>query len=224
MKVIYEFVNKINGKIYVGQAKDFKSRLRCHKYHTKSNKKNNPFYAALRKYGWDNFIINIIEECDVEMLNKREEYWIEEKNCLYPYGYNLMKGGNQYEMSDETKKKISESRKGMKFSDKHIENLKKSHMGNKLSEETKKKISEINKGKIHSEDTRLKLRYSNPNRKEVGRFDGKENLICKYESIKEAARILQCNVGHLSECCRGKRKMVKILGSDTLRYLTAESN
>ncbi len=224
MKVIYEFVNKINGKIYVGQAKDFKSRLRCHKYHTKSNKKNSPFYAALRKYGWDNFIINIIEECDVEILNEREEYWIEEKNCLYPYGYNLMKGGNQYEMSDETKKKISESRKGIKFSDKHIENLKKSHMGNKLSEETKKKISEINKGKIHSEDTRLKLRYSNPNRKKVGRFDDKGNLICKYESIKEAARILQCNVGHLSECCRGKRKMIKILGSDTLRYLTSESN
>jgi group I intron endonuclease len=224
MKVIYEFVNKINGKIYVGQAKDFKSRLRCHKYHTKSNKKNSPFYAALKKYGWDNFIINIIEKCDVEMLNEREEYWIKEKNCLYPYGYNLMKGGNQYEMSDETKKKISESRKGIKFSDKHIENLKKSHIGNKLSEETKKKLSEINKGKIHSEDTRLKLRYSNPNRKEVGRFDNSGNLVCKYESIKEAARILECNVGHLSECCRGKRKMIKILGSDILRYLTVESN
>lgn len=224
MKVIYEFVNKITGKVYVGQAKDFKSRLRCHKYHTKSNKKNSPLYAALRKYGWDNFIINIIEECDVEILNEREEYWIKEKNCLYPYGYNIMKGGNQYEMSDETKKKISESRKGMKFSDKHIENLKKSHIGNKLSEETKKKISEINKGKIHSEDTRLKLRYSNPNRKEVGRFDDKGNLVCKYESIKEAARILECNVGHLSECCCGKRKMAKILGSDILRYLTTENN
>ena len=84
MRVIYEFVNKINGKVYVGQAKDFKSRLRCHKYHTKSNKKNSPFYAALRKYGWDNFNINIIEECDIEMLNEKEEYWIQEKESLYP--------------------------------------------------------------------------------------------------------------------------------------------
>lgn len=222
MRVIYEFVNNINGKVYVGQAKDFKSRLRCHKYHTKSNKKNSPFYAALRKYGWDNFSINIIEECDIEILNDREEYWIEQKKCLYPNGYNLMKGGKQYEMSDDTKKKISEIRKGIKFSPKHIENLKKSHLGNKLSEETKRKISEINKGRIHSEETRVKLRYSNPNRKEVGRFNEEGILVCKYESIKEAARILECNVGHLSECCRGKRKLTKILNSDTLRYLTNE--
>ena len=224
MKVIYEFVNKINGKIYVGQAKDFKSRLRCHKYHTKSNKKNSPFYAALRKYGWDNFSINIIEECAIEMLNEKEEYWINEKKSLYPNGYNLMKGGNQYEMSEDTKKKISNLRKGIKFSPEHIENLKKSHLGNKLSDETKKKLSEINKGRIHSEETRIKLRYSNPNRKEVGRFDCNGNILYKYESIKEAARILKCNVGHLSECCRGKRKMIKILGTDTLRYLTSEDD
>jgi group I intron endonuclease len=222
MIVIYEFVNKINGKVYVGQAKDFKSRLRCHKYHTKSNKKNSPFYAALRKYGWDSFFINIIEVCDIEILNDREEYWISEKKCLHPNGYNLMKGGKQYEMSDETKKKISEVRKGIKFCPKHIENLRKSHLGNKLSEETKRKLSEINKGRIHSEETRLKLRYSNPNRKEIGRFDKEGILVSKYESIKEAARILECNVGHLSECCRGKRKLAKILNSDTLRYLTTE--
>lgn len=220
MKVIYEFVNKINGKVYVGQAKDFKSRLRCHKYHYKSNKKNSPFYAALRKYGWDNFFINIIEECNVELLNDREEYWINEKKCLYPNGYNLMKGGGQYEMSENTKNKLSNKRKGIKFSPEHIENLRKSHLGIKLSNETKKKLSDINKGKIHSEETRIKLRYSNPNRKEVGRFTEEGILICKYESIKEAARILKCNVGHLSECCNGKRKLKKILGTDTLKHLT----
>ena len=223
MKVVYEFVNKINGKIYVGQAKDFKSRIRCHRCNAKSYKNTNPFYNAIRKYGWDNFIINIIEECDVKLLNDREEYWIQEKNSLYPNGYNLMKGGSQYEMSEDTKKKISQVRMGMKFSPEHIENLRKSHLGNKLSAETKRKLSEINKGKIHSEETRKKLRYSNPNRKEVGRFNSEGSLICKYESIKESARILGCNVGHLSECCRGKRKLIKILSSDTLRYLTSES-
>lgn len=224
MTVIYEFVNKINGKIYIGQTKDFKSRVRCHRHNSKSYKKTNPFYNAIRKYGWDNFIINIVEECDTKMLNEKEEYWISEKKCLYPNGYNLMKGGNQYEMSEDTKKKISQIRKGMKFSPEHIQNLKNSHLGNKLSEETKRKLSEINKGRIHSEETRVKLRYSNPNRKEVGRFNEEGILVCKYESIKEAARILECNVGHLSECCRGKRKLTKILNSDTLRYLTPEDN
>ena len=73
MKVVYEFVNKINGKIYVGQAKDFKSRIRCHRCNAKSHKSTNPFYNAIRKYGWDNFTINIIEECDVKLLNDHEE-------------------------------------------------------------------------------------------------------------------------------------------------------
>lgn len=224
MNVIYEFINKTNGKIYIGQAKDFKSRIRCHRYHSKSNKRNNPFYAALKKYGWDNFIINIVEECDIQLLNEREEYWIKEKNCLYPNGYNLMKGGRQYEMSEITKKKISDLRKGIKFSPEHIENLRKSHLGNKLSEETKRKLSEINKGRIHSEETRVKLRYSNPNRREVGRFDCNGNLVCKYASLKLVAKILKTEPSKICECCRGKRKLTKILGSDTLRYLTLENN
>jgi len=78
------------------------------------------------------------------------------------------------------------------------------------------------KEKFIQKKLKKKLRYSNPNRKEVGRFNSGGILICKYESIKEASKILECNVGHLSECCRGKRKMIKILGTDTLKYLTNE--
>jgi group I intron endonuclease len=224
MSVIYEFVNTINNKVYVGQTKDFKSRIRCHRHNSRSYKKTNPFYNAIRKYGWDNFTINIIEECNIKSINDREEYWIREKKSLYPNGYNLMKGGNQYEMSEDTKRKLSQIRKGIKFSPEHIENLRKSHLGNKLSEETKRKLSKINKGKIHTEEVKIKLRYSNPNRKEVGRFDCDNNLICKYDSIKLAAKefnVLPCKI---TECCQGKRKMKKILGTDTLRYLTTKND
>jgi group I intron endonuclease len=218
MSVIYEFVNNINQKVYVGQAVDYKQRIRTHKFNLKQNK-NTPFYAALKKYGWENFSINIIEECEENVLNEREVYWISEKKCLYPDGYNLLEGGNQARHTDFTKQKISNGRKGIKFSESHIENLRESHLGYIMPEEQKRKISESNKGKIFSEQTKLKLKYSQPHRKEVGRFDIEGNLIIKYESVKDAAFNLNCHPGHISGCCNGKRKMNKILKGDTLKFL-----
>jgi group I intron endonuclease len=150
MSVIYQFVNNTTQKIYVGQAVDYKQRIRNHKFNLKQNK-NTPLYSALKKYGWENFSINIIEECEENKLNEREVYWIEEKNSLYPNGYNLLEGGKQARHTDITKQKISNGRKGIKFSKSHIENLRKSHLGYVMPEEQKEKISKSNKGKVVSE-------------------------------------------------------------------------
>ncbi len=218
MSVIYEFINNSNQKVYVGQAIDYKQRIRTHKFNLKQDK-NTPFYNALKKYGWENFSINIIEECEENKLNEREVYWIEEKNSLYPNGYNLLEGGNQAKHTDITKQKISSGKKGIKFSQSHIENLRKSHLGYIMPEEQKKKISESNKGKVFSEETKIKLKYSQPHRREIGRFDTEGNLIVKYESIKEASIKLNCSPGNISECCNNKRKMKNILKGDFLKFL-----
>lgn len=58
---------------------------------------------------------------------------------------NALKGQKAYWLegrsrSEETKKKISESKKNKKFSEEHKRNLSKSHEGNYHSEETRKKI------------------------------------------------------------------------------------
>jgi group I intron endonuclease len=218
MSVIYEFVNNLNQKVYVGQALNYKQRIRSHKFNLKQNK-NTPFYNALKKYGWKNFSINIIEECEENSLNEREIYWIQEKKSLYPNGYNLLEGGKQAKHTEIIKQKISNSKKGVKFSDDHIENLRKSHLGYIMPEEQKRKISESNKGKIISEETKRKLKYLQPHRREVGRFDINENLVVKYESIMDASIDLNCSPGNISECCNGKRKMRKILGTDILKFL-----
>jgi group I intron endonuclease len=218
MSVIYQFVNNITQKIYVGQAVDYKQRIRNHKFNLKQNK-NTPFYNALKKYGWENFSINIIEECEENKLNEREVYWIEEKNSLYPNGYNLLEGGKQARHTDITKQKISNGRKGIKFSKSHIENLRKSHLGYLMPEEQKEKISKSNKGKVVSEETKIKLKYQQPHRREVGRFDAEGKLISKYESIMDASIDLNCSPGNISECCNGKRKMNKILKGDILKFL-----
>jgi excinuclease UvrABC nuclease subunit len=38
MSVIYQFVNNITQKIYVGQAVNYKQRIRNHKFNLKQNK------------------------------------------------------------------------------------------------------------------------------------------------------------------------------------------
>lgn len=55
---IYSFTNKINGKQYIGSAKDLYLRLN---EHLSNRKYNRALQAAISKYGLDNFNIFIYE-------------------------------------------------------------------------------------------------------------------------------------------------------------------
>jgi hypothetical protein len=52
-------------------------------------------HKALRKYGLENFIIEIIETCNsLDELNEKEIYWISFfKSVNNKFGYNLDSGG-----------------------------------------------------------------------------------------------------------------------------------
>ncbi len=39
--------------------------------------------------------IELVEECDDKLLNRREKLWIRSFDCLYPNGYNITPGGKQ---------------------------------------------------------------------------------------------------------------------------------
>jgi len=118
---IYKFTNKINGKCYIGKTACLKRRLREHKHET--CKKDTAFGKALRKYGYYNFeleiLITIRRINDKKKLNKildnLERYYIDKYNS-YNLGYNLTKGGDgslEFHHSEETKRKMSETRKNM---------------------------------------------------------------------------------------------------------------
>lgn len=80
-----------NGKVYIGQSLDVLSRW---KYYRKGICKEQPkLYHSLKKYGAENFIYEIIEECrDKTHLNEREAFWCELYNSCEK-GLNIMKGG-----------------------------------------------------------------------------------------------------------------------------------
>lgn len=89
MTAIYKITNRLNRKIYVGLT--YRSIERRFLEHSKAN---TPLGQAMRECGLENFMIEIIEECEtLELAKKREQFWIKILNCKVPNGYNQSDGG-----------------------------------------------------------------------------------------------------------------------------------
>jgi group I intron endonuclease len=90
---IYRITSLIDNKIYIGQARDIRDRLITHiKCGLGIDTPNNKLYSAMLELGVENFTFEIVEECDVNLLNDREKYWIEYYQSR-SWGYNMTGGG-----------------------------------------------------------------------------------------------------------------------------------
>lgn len=116
---VYKLTNKVNGKVYIGKANNPQQRLVRHfsvaKTEYDKNHKFQLIHKAIKKYGKENFIFEIIEKCiDEKSSYEREIYWIKhfqsnDKNK----GYNLNEGGlGGASPSPETRQKISKKLSG----------------------------------------------------------------------------------------------------------------
>lgn len=93
---IYLITNNVNNKVYVGQTiQTLKKRFNGHCCYSKTDRSNNMYIKrAIHKYGKDKFTIHLLEECSIDKLNEREEYWISFYDS-YRTGYNLTLGGQR---------------------------------------------------------------------------------------------------------------------------------
>jgi len=169
--VIYKLVNKVNEKCYIGQTNNIKRRIRRHKNDSRTS--SLLLYKAIRKHGWENFKYKIIEKCDSrEELDDLEFHYIKQyRSRQYQNGYNLTDGGygsNGFIITDEYRKKLSDSLKGRVFTREHCKQISKGkkesyikenhpNYGKHHSKEIKAKISKSHKGKIISEETKTKI-------------------------------------------------------------------
>ena len=173
---IYKITNP-SGKIYIGQSINIEKRF--NQYKKLRCKSQIILYRSLLKYTFQNHIFEIIEECDIELLNERERYWQDYYNVL-ENGLNCKttsfesKTGN---LSKETKNKIRYKA-----------------IGRKASEETKIKMSLSRKGKYstykgkkHTEETKNKISLSLLGNKrgcnKIMSENEKENLKNKFSKI-----------------------------------------
>lgn len=125
---IYKHTNLINQKSYIGQT-CMRPEYRWN--NGKGYIKSPHFYAAIQKYGWDNFSHEILEIVETqEEANQKECYYINLYHTLDPlYGYNIREGGSNGSMNPETKEKISKTLTGIRRSQETREKLSKSKIG-----------------------------------------------------------------------------------------------
>ena len=171
---VYMHTNKINNKSYVGiTSKPVEQRWRNNGYGYKCNQH---FWNAICKYGWDNF------DHDILFTNLTKEKACEIEKVLISVfmtqdpsmGYNKASGGEVNEgfhLSDEAKKKLSESHKGIfdgqnnpmygispreRMDEVTYANWKKAAQERLSSEEYREKLRKANIGKKYSDEINKK--------------------------------------------------------------------
>lgn len=99
MGFIYQIVNDVNGKSYIGKTEhSIDKRFREHCLEAfKRRSESRPLYAAMRKYGIEHFHLGLLEETDE--LEDREKYWIKHFGT-YQNGYNATLGGDGKRLYD----------------------------------------------------------------------------------------------------------------------------
>ena len=193
--IVYKITNNINGKAYVGQTiRSLNARIKQH-----MTCKRCIMHKAFKKYGFENFTIEILDTAySKEELNQKEIYWIS-KFDTFKNGYNLCEGGGQtsgYHHTEKSKKIMSEYKKDL-YNGENNPFYNKQH-----SEKSKKKMSEARKGMAHLNDNQVKkLRESHFHKKVINLDTNKV-----FDSVKEAANFYGLKDTHISRVCKGKRK------------------
>lgn len=191
--IIYRIKNEVNGKSYIGQTTvPLVVRI---KRHRKENKCK-AIYAAIKKYGWENFKVIVLCHCNNKNeLDAFEKYYIKKyKSYFKDNGYNLTFGGEGcfgYRHTDQSKNKISKIHKGKTISDEHKKILSEVHSNRVYpprTEEHTRNLIESRAGYVTSDETKLKLSKA---------FSGKNNpMYGKHHSEETKKKIIDSRSGY----------------------------
>ena len=205
---IYKITNP-NGRIYIGQTTNHVVRWK--KYEKMHCKDQPSLYSSLKKYGWEKHICEIIEECSIEDLDKKEIFWGEYYNVLSNQHLNnrLGRGYGSFD-SEETKLKKSLCHKG------------RSNYWLKGKSLPQEQCDKISKSKIGIKQNRIKPRKDKgipknnhinavikAKSKPVLQYTLEGIFIKEWNSGKEAASVLNLKQPNINTCCNNKTSKYK---------------
>lgn len=197
MAYIYQIINKINGKSYIGKTEysvehRWKEHLRGCKYEKNQSR---ALYRAMNKYGVENFSCIEIKETDTP--NEDEIFYIQ-KYDTYHNGYNETLGGDgasYLELPEDDVCKFYLENKCLIYTAKYFG-------CDKLT--IKKILCKNNIPLFDLSETMIKVHSQ-----AVAQIDPKTNKIIKiFPSVAEAERATG-NSKHIGSVCKGKRKTAK---------------
>lgn len=195
---IYKITNLVNNKVYIGKSSQLEKRKYQHFYDSFYKNVNNRNYnmtihKAIRKYGKENFSFDILEICDINKLDQKEQYWISYYNSKCS-GYNESDGGEGvvnlnreliFSLWDEGKS-ITQICQQTNYSKGGVQQALKNYKNYSIEESQKRRAQSRNK--------------------QVIQLDLQHNPINSFNSIKEASQKTGIRADSISATCRKKQK------------------
>jgi group I intron endonuclease len=195
-----------SGKIYIGQSRNIKKRF--YTYRKAGCKTQTRLHNSFAKYGVDNHILEVIELCDKDMLNKRERYYQDLYNVIGNKGLNCLLVETNIEarvVSSETREKLRLASTGRKCSKEAKMKIGNAHRGKIITERERKQISITKtgvRGYKHREETKRKISIAR-----IGKKFSKEHV--KNMSIVRLKKVI-CIAG--SRIFNGAQEAADFIG------------
>lgn len=196
---LYRVINKINGKVYIGQT--VKPSARWWQHRNDSADPKIPFHYAIKKYGVENFEFEVIATCKgFDNANEIETLLVAqyESHISKNKGYNVTHGGMNAPKTEDFKQMMRDwhasltseeraeiSKKQSNATQQQIAEKGHPALGTKRTDEQKANISAalkaLDKEAIYTEEVRKHMSEAH-----IGIKDSEETKAKKAESAKEA--------------------------------------
>lgn len=182
---VYMHKNKINGKVYIGITKQKPE----YRWGDGEGYKNQMFYKAIQKYGWQSFEHIILFEnlSKIQAEQKEIELIKEYESHCSKKGYNILYDTNK----NKTERNLQKKRKQREVKEITREKLRKANLGKHLSKDTKLKLSKLRKNQPNIK-----------NRKKVLCIE--TNII--YNGLIDAYNITKIKDKNIQSVCAGRSK------------------
>lgn len=202
---IYEIVNKVNGKRYVGSSVDIEARWRAHLRELRRGSHHaGHLQNSWNKYGEDNFGIYVILECERDALIGEEQ---KELDAGFDYNSSPTAGSTLgYKFSDEARQRVRQNRLDRYAADPEGYSAMMSSLsrGKPKSDEWKIKMSNRLTGVEKSDEHKEKMARSRAELTKEKVLEVRE-MRSKGFNLKEISELTGVSWGQCQRICSGER-------------------